>query len=76
MERRLLADYEAVLDEIVAELSRQNHATAVALADYPRIIRGYGHIKDGNVKRAQAERMKLRAGLKNPQGMKVLEAAE
>lgn len=76
MERRLLEDYEAVLDELVSELSAENLKAATALADYPRIIRGYGHVKEANVKRAQAERMKLRAGMKNPQGMKVLEAAE
>lgn len=76
MERQLLADYETVLDEIIAELSPQTLETATALANYPELIRGFGHVKEANVERAEAERMRLRAGLKNPDGFAVLEAAE
>ncbi|MEM9732742.1 MAG: indolepyruvate ferredoxin oxidoreductase family protein [Pseudomonadota bacterium] len=76
MERRLLADYEIVLDEIIAELSPTTLETAIKLANYPDAIRGFGHVKEANVERAESLRRELRAGLKNPQGFDVLEAAE
>ena len=76
MERQLLADYETVLDEIAAELSQQNHQTAIELARYPDLIRGFGHVKERNVAKAKGERMRLRAGLKNAGGLEELQAAE
>ena len=47
-ERRLVADYEALLDEIAAGLSPANHAAAVELAALPLEIRGFGHVKEAN----------------------------
>lgn len=76
MERRLLADYEAVVDEIVANLTADNLDAAVALATYPDTIRGFGHVKERNVKKAYEERMRLRAGFLNVGGLEALEAAE
>ncbi len=77
MERQLLADYEAVLDEIVQGLSKDTIKAAVALANYPKTIRGYGHVKERNVEKVNAEKMQLRARFKNPKGSMVeLEAAE
>ena len=55
MERRLLAEYFAALDEIVTRLTPANHADAIALAAYPEKIRGYGHVKEEAVQRAEAE---------------------
>jgi len=65
MERRLLKDYEAVLDRIAEKLTAENHAAAVALADYPRIIRGYGHVKEAAVTRAEAEKAALLAAFES-----------
>ncbi len=76
MERQLIADYETVLDEIVADLSPENLSAAVELASYPAGIRGYGHIKEQSVEKARATRMSLRAGFKNVGALKTLEAAE
>ena len=76
MERQLLADYEIVLDEILAGLSAGNLEAAIALANYPDTIKGYGHVKERNVTRANGERMQLRAGFKNVGGLESLEAAE
>jgi len=45
LEKRLLADYEQTLGQIVERLSAANHDAAVALAQYPEKIRGYGHVK-------------------------------
>ena len=61
MERQLIEDYVALLEQIVAKLSPANHAAAVALASVPDEIRGYGHVKEKSVAAArtlQAERLK------------------
>ena len=76
MERQLLADYETVLDEILAGLKAENLEAAIALAGYPDVIKGYGHVKERNVDKAKAERMSLRAAFKNVGGLSTLEAAE
>ncbi|MCC7113074.1 MAG: indolepyruvate ferredoxin oxidoreductase family protein, partial [Burkholderiales bacterium] len=54
MERRLLAEYEAVVDEILGRLAPHNHETAVEIAAIPEHIRGYGHVKERHVKDAKA----------------------
>ncbi|MEJ8573871.1 indolepyruvate ferredoxin oxidoreductase family protein [Microbaculum marinum] len=58
-ERRLIAEYEARLDEILAGLSAETHATAVALASIPEKIRGYGPVKERNIAVAKAEEAAL-----------------
>jgi indolepyruvate ferredoxin oxidoreductase len=58
-ERKILADYDALIDEIIARLTPQNHATAVALARIPEKIRGFGHIKARHIVLADAERARL-----------------
>jgi indolepyruvate ferredoxin oxidoreductase len=55
MERRLIADYEALLDEVLASLSADNLNTAVDLARLPEKIRGYGHVKHANVVAAKTQ---------------------
>ena len=49
MERQLIADYEALIDEILASLTADRLNTAVELARLPEKIRGYGHVKHANV---------------------------
>ena len=75
-EKELLANYEAVVEEIVAGLNKKNLGSAVALAGYPELIRGYGHVKEANVEKAMAERMKLRAAFNNADGALEALAAE
>jgi indolepyruvate ferredoxin oxidoreductase len=58
-ERRLIADYEAGLDRILAGLSRERLATAVKIAQVPEQIRGYGHVKDASIGPARAEETRL-----------------
>ena len=45
LERRLIADYERRVDELLAGLAPEKHALAVAIAQVPAQIRGYGHVK-------------------------------
>ncbi|MCK9916157.1 indolepyruvate ferredoxin oxidoreductase family protein [Microbacteriaceae bacterium K1510] len=59
-ERRLIADYEALLEKLMAELTPYNHQTAVALASIPEKIRGYGPVKARHLAAAKAEEAGLR----------------
>jgi indolepyruvate ferredoxin oxidoreductase len=59
-ERQLIADYEALLTEIVADLNPANHPTAVALAAIPEKIRGFGPVKQRHLAAAKAEEAALR----------------
>jgi indolepyruvate ferredoxin oxidoreductase len=58
-ERRLVRDYIALLDELIASLNSDNHHLAVALAAIPEKIRGYGHVKARHLKAARAEEAAL-----------------
>jgi indolepyruvate ferredoxin oxidoreductase len=58
-ERRLIADYEAMLDEILAKLSPENHHLAVGLAVIPEKIRGFGHVKQRHLTAAKADEAAL-----------------
>jgi indolepyruvate ferredoxin oxidoreductase len=66
-ERKLIADYEALLDEIVTKLTPDNHAFAVGLAVIPEKIRGFGYVKARHLAAAKADEAALleqfRAGL-------------
>ena len=74
-ERRLLADYEALLNEMLAKLSPENHALAVALAALPEKIRGFGHVKARHLAAAKAEEAALLAQFRAG-GAPALNAAE
>ena len=60
-ERRLIADYEGLLDEFARSLTAGNHSLAVALAQIPEKIRGFGHVKDRQIAIARAEEAALLA---------------
>ena len=55
MERNLIAEYEAILEEIIAGLKSENWALATALAAVPEKIRGFGPVKMRSVTAARAE---------------------
>jgi indolepyruvate ferredoxin oxidoreductase len=58
-ERKLIGDYEAMLDEVLAKLTPDNHAIAVALAAIPEKIRGFGHVKQQHLTAAKADEAAL-----------------
>jgi indolepyruvate ferredoxin oxidoreductase len=58
-ERRLVRDYEALVEELIAKLTPQNHSTAVGLAALAQKIRGFGHIKARNLEIARREEGEL-----------------
>jgi indolepyruvate ferredoxin oxidoreductase len=56
LERELADDYEALLrDEILPMLAASNHALAQQIARVPERIRGYGHVKLGNLATGRAQ---------------------
>ena len=71
MERKLIADYESMLDEIAAKLSNANHATCVELATIPERMKGFGHVKQANVEGAKKREAELLAAFRNPPGVRV-----
>jgi indolepyruvate ferredoxin oxidoreductase len=58
-ERRLVRDYESMLDEVLAKLEPDNHHIAVGLAAIPEKIRGFGHVKMRHLKAAKADEAAL-----------------
>ncbi|MBO0758964.1 MAG: hypothetical protein J2P54_24225, partial [Bradyrhizobiaceae bacterium] len=59
VERQLIADYEALLDQITVRLTPANHHIAVGLAAIPEKIRGFGHVKMRHLETAKAEQAAL-----------------
>ena len=49
---RLLAQYEADLGKIQAELDPHNLAAMTQLASWPEQVRGYGHVRAANAQQA------------------------
>jgi indolepyruvate ferredoxin oxidoreductase len=58
-ERKLIGDYEAMLDEVLAGLTPDNHHIAVGLAAIPEKIRGFGHVKQQHLTAAKADEAAL-----------------
>jgi indolepyruvate ferredoxin oxidoreductase len=74
-ERKLIADYEAMLDEILGKLTPENHHLAVGLAVIPEKIRGFGHVKQRHLAAAKADEAALLEQLRSG-APGVLKAAE
>ncbi|MBD9414809.1 indolepyruvate ferredoxin oxidoreductase family protein [Pseudomonas sp. PDM16] len=62
VERELIGEYEELVELLLKEQRPDNYRTAVALAELPEQIRGYGHVKDKALAktREQAEQLKAR----------------
>ena len=75
-ERQLIRDYEALVGEIVAKLTPDNHALAVGLASIPEKIRGFGHVKARHLEVAKKEEAALLAEFRSGPTPEVKLAAE
>jgi indolepyruvate ferredoxin oxidoreductase len=66
VERTLITEYEALVDEALVLLTPDTHATALELLELPDVIRGYEEIKLRNVvlyrKRSEALFKRLQRG--------------
>jgi indolepyruvate ferredoxin oxidoreductase len=68
MERDLIRSYRADIDSCLAVLGPETISTAIEIATLPAAIRGFGHVKEAAIHRAQARRVALLAQLRAPQG--------
>ncbi|MCW9034779.1 MAG: indolepyruvate ferredoxin oxidoreductase family protein [Rhodospirillales bacterium] len=66
MERQLITDYETLIEGLLKGLNDKNYDTAVQLASLPNDIRGFGHIKEGNVTVYKQKQGKLLNEFNNP----------
>ncbi len=74
-ERRQIAEYMAMIDEILPDLKAANLQQAIGLAQLPEMITGYGHIKARHLDEAMDLRDRLLAEWAAP-GSRLPEAAE
>ncbi len=65
-ERQLVADYFELIERLCAELTIEKRDIATALARLPEDIRGFGHVKAGNLAKAEAHRTELLAQFDAP----------
>ncbi len=54
-ERALIAEYEGFMDVVAANLSADTYALCVDLLSTPDDIRGFGPVKEGNIKKTRAK---------------------
>ena len=66
LERELIAEFEADVEAVLANLSEQTAPIARALLSLPEDIRGYGPVKEKSVAQARAKRLRLLGDLDNP----------
>jgi indolepyruvate ferredoxin oxidoreductase len=59
VERRLIAEYEGLVDHALVHLDPSTHATVAEITGLPDMVRGYEHVKLGNVERFRAEAARL-----------------
>jgi indolepyruvate ferredoxin oxidoreductase len=64
-ERRLIEDYVVMIEQRTSGLRGEQIPLLAKLARVPEIIRGYGHIKEANIKKAMVEQTRLEAELDN-----------
>jgi indolepyruvate ferredoxin oxidoreductase len=64
LERELIGEYEAILDEICAGLTPQSHELAVEIASLPEQIRGFDLVKERHLHDARAKQAELLAAFR------------
>ncbi|HEX7607543.1 MAG TPA: DUF6537 domain-containing protein, partial [Usitatibacter sp.] len=67
-ERRLIADYERVVNELLEKLDAGNVDLAAEIAAIPEFIRGYGPVKQRHLKDAKSREAQLLAQWRDPSG--------
>ncbi|WP_071795685.1 indolepyruvate ferredoxin oxidoreductase family protein [Natronohydrobacter thiooxidans] len=66
MERQMIRDYESLILQILPQLTPENHALAVEIAELPLKVRGFGPVKHRNAEAAERRRAELLAGFHAP----------
>ena len=65
MERRLISEYMGVLEELCQNLRLSNYEMAVQIANLPRDIRGFGHVKEKAILEVKERESDLLAKFRN-----------
>ncbi|MDX1369021.1 indolepyruvate ferredoxin oxidoreductase family protein, partial [Pseudomonas sp.] len=63
LELQLIEDYERSIDYLLEQLNAGNYRSAVALAELPEQIRGYGHVKEQSLIKVREQERQLKARL-------------
>lgn len=66
MERQMLLDFEITMGKVLLQLTLENHAIACQIAALPQTIRGFGHVKERNLKAAREVEEKLWIKMDSP----------
>ena len=66
-ERALIGEYRASIDEVLVSLTAANHAAALEIARIPEQIKGYGHVKERNLKAVRPQWHALMQRWREPQ---------
>ena len=77
LELQLIADYEQSVEFLLKQLNAGNYRSAVALAELPEQIRGYGHVKEQALAkvREQARQLRERLSTSEIQAVQLFEPA-
>jgi len=59
LERKLIVEYKNTIQQLLATMSAANHKLAIEIASLPESIRGFGRIKENNVKIANQKEQEL-----------------
>jgi indolepyruvate ferredoxin oxidoreductase len=63
LELQLIEDYQRSVDYLLEQLNAGNYRSAVALAELPEQIRGYGHVKEQSLLKVREQERQLRERL-------------
>ena len=63
LEQALIGNYERSIGQLLEALDASNYETALAIAELPEQIRGYGHVKEKAVQRVRTQEQQLQARL-------------
>ncbi len=70
LERALIASYESDIETVLENVRQDNYETCVEILNLPDMIRGFGPVKEKNIKSAAVLRETLLSRLSAPQPQK------
>ena len=66
-ERQLITDYENDLAQLLKAITADNYSTAIAIADLPEIVKGFGHIKIAHIQKYHERKKELLRKFRGPE---------
>ena len=60
-ERAMIADYRTTIEQLLSNLTADSLDTAIAVANLPEKVRGFGHVKEKAMQAYQLEKASLLA---------------